>query len=638
MTFSPEQKLAIKHGAGPALVIAGPGSGKTRVLTNRIKYLIEDLNVPPEEILVITFSKAASIEMQSRFILLTEETVYPVNFGTFHSVFFQIINTQYHYNTSHILSLRDKRELMRKALIAANIIAKPETELIDAVLKEVGYYKNIGEREYAYDSGTTNITRDQFHKVYREYRNLQVGANKIDFEDMLLIVRNLFRKNEGILDYYRDLYKYILIDEYQDINDIQYDIVRMLAEPNNNLWVCGDDDQSIYGFRGANSKIMLDFINGYPEASVYRLSTNYRCSNNIIEAAGKVIAENKERYAKNIVGDKIDNVGHPVELMGFGDISEEDQEIVSLIKKKLDTGLPACDIAIFLRTNREASRYAELLRNAGIDCTMEEKAFNPYKTEWYKVFANYLMLALDGDRLSVEHLFPVMNKPSRYIRRDMIVGDSVSFEELCELYKDRTSMVNVIKTFAYQIKKLGGMDLYSGINYIRKGIRLDEYMKSNLSDDMYADYIQVTDWIQEASRGYRTIKEFDDYARSYEDQLEKKKQNSNHSGHNYVEARDDKTKSSKEGTSTEDYTDSRVHVMTYHASKGLEFDTVILPHVNEGSVPHKKSTGDDKIEEERRLFYVAMTRAKTHLIITYVKGTKSKPVLPSRFLYCLLAK
>ncbi|MBQ0027340.1 MAG: UvrD-helicase domain-containing protein [Lachnospiraceae bacterium] len=238
MQFNSEQLKAIRHGEGPALVIAGPGSGKTSVLTNRIKNLIEEYKVNPENILVITFSKAASVEMQNRFINLCGKEFYSVNFGTFHSVFFQIIHSVYNYNTNNILNLRQKRELMLHAIKATGVLENPENEFVDTLLNEVSGYMN--SNEMAKINSATNISTEQFLMIYREYGHSKKSIGKIDFEDMLVIVRDLFRERRSVLDEYRKRFKYILIDEYQDINSIQYDIVKMLAGTSANLWVCGD--------------------------------------------------------------------------------------------------------------------------------------------------------------------------------------------------------------------------------------------------------------------------------------------------------------------------------------------------------------------------------------------------------------
>lgn len=602
--------------------------------------------------------------MQQRFLNLCEDTYYPVTFGTFHSIFFQIINSKYHYNTGDIASLRNKREYMRRAIKHALSYDKPETELIDSLLKSVAYYKNCNE-SVRIDSDT-NLSEEQFLSIYKAYRDAQIAANKIDFEDMLLIVRNLFKKDEKILNEYRQRYKYILIDEYQDINDIQFEIIKMLAAPNNNLFVVGDDDQSIYGFRGSKSELMLGFTDMYPDAVKIELNVNYRCSDKIIEAAGKIISENKVRFNKRIVGTGRRN--GTVKLQGFACREEEDKWFVNILKD-----IHASEIAVFLRTNREASRYAELCRNAGIACDMKEAIYNPYKTEEYKDIYHYLWLAeyvkntLNGSvtdryrdkeydaglrrsyggdlslpgrraqmirtdrtqhikriKLPITHLFPIMNKPLRYLNRKNILCNEVSIEGLKDIYCDKPYMAKVLDGFAHQLSDMCDMDMYSRVNYIRKGIGYDEFVMNNTADNKaaYDVYTETANWIQERVKMFNNVTELDRYADEYEEMMNSVSESSagGKSGH-------------KSECETDD---NRVHIMTYHASKGLEFDTVILPHLNEGSVPHIRSTGQSQTEEERRMFYVAMTRAKNNLYMTYVSGDKEKKCLPSRFILPLI--
>ena len=617
------------------MVIAGPGSGKTAVLTNRIKYLIEERNIPPEQILTITFSKKAAEGMQKRFLDLCEDTGYPVTFGTFHSVFFHIINKQYHYTTGNIATLRDKRNAMEQAVKRTGILNDPEAELIDSLLKDTAYYKNCNERIHI--SSDTNLTEEQFKKIYSAYRDIQIATHKIDFEDMLLIVRNLLNNDKEVLEEYRAKYRYILIDEYQDINDIQFDIVKMLAAPDNNLFVVGDDDQSIYGFRGSRSEIMLGFNDTYPNAVNICLTVNYRCSENVIKAAGLVIAENRIRYDKKITGTGM-RAGE-VTLKAFPDIASEDEWIAETLRKNIDK-----ELAVFLRTNREASRYAEICRNNGVPCDMKEAVYNPYKGYAYKDIYHYLCLAdivagsigaeneevrtrstragmVRAERvikvrrtmLPVAHLFPVMNKPLRYLNRKNIMCNEVSIEGLKDIYCDKPYMDKVMNTFADQLLNMCDMDLYARVNYIRKGIDYDTYVMNNLAQtkEEFDDYMDTADWIQERAADFRDVAELNRYADEYEDMMK------------------------KDATSAEDE-ECNVHIMTYHASKGLEFDTVILPHLNEGSVPHKRTAGEVQTEEERRMLYVAMTRAENDLYMTYVAGDKDKKHLPSRFLKPLL--
>lgn len=605
MKLSKIQLDAVRVTEGPALVIAGPGSGKTTVLTNRIKFLIEEHKVAPEEILVITFSKAAALEMRTRFYSMCEDSFYPVTFGTFHSVFFQIIHTQYHYNTSHILTLQKKRELMRLALKRSRIIDYPENELVDTLLKEVAYYKNTNES--ADFKSDTNINSEMWKIAYKQYRDLQIAENKIDFEDMLLIVRNLFRKNREVLTHYRSIYKYILIDEYQDINDIQYDCVRMLAGDRANLWVCGDDDQSIYGFRGANPKIMLSFTNDYPNATVVKLTDNYRSSKRIVEAAGKVIAENRNRFNKDIRGMGADGI--PVELIHTKDEEEEDSRILEMIN---NTDKPYTDIAILLRTNIQATRFADLLRRNDIPYSIKDSVVNPFMNAFFFDILSYLRLRdsmVSQSDFSIRDLLRILNKPSRYLRSDLINTGAKCLDEVIESLSGNLMYSQPLKVLKVQLRSMEKMDMYESINFIRKGIGYDNYMKLRLMNrDRFSEYMENMNWIQDMAKTCDDLNELIYLSEHYEEMV---KGNENAAG---------------EG----------VHLMTYHGSKGLEFDTVILPRINEGVVPGNRSRDTESIEEERRMFYVAMTRAKNRLIISFKIGTRLKPALPSRFINCLL--
>lgn len=605
MKLSKIQLDAVRVTEGPALIIAGPGSGKTTVLTNRIKFLIEEHKVAPEEILVITFSKAAALEMRTRFYSMCEDSFYPVTFGTFHSVFFQIIHTQYHYNTSHILTLQKKRELMRLALKRSRIIDYPENELVDTLLKEVAYYKNTNES--ADFKSDTNINSEMWKIAYKQYRDLQIAENKIDFEDMLLIVRNLFRKNREVLTHYRSIYKYILIDEYQDINDIQYDCVRMLAGDRANLWVCGDDDQSIYGFRGANPKIMLSFTNDYPNATVVKLTDNYRSSKRIVEAAGKVIAENRNRFNKAIRGMGADGI--PVELIHTKDEEEEDSRILEMIN---NTDKPYTDIAILLRTNIQATRFADLLRRNDIPYSIKDSVVNPFMNAFFFDILSYLRLRdsmVSQSDFSIRDLLRILNKPSRYLRSDLINTGAKCLDEVIESLSGNLMYSQPLKVLKVQLRSMEKMDMYESINFIRKGIGYDNYMKLRLMNrDRFSEYMENMNWIQDMAKTCDDLNELIYLSEHYEEMV---KGNENAAG---------------EG----------VHLMTYHGSKGLEFDTVILPRINEGVVPGNRSRDTESIEEERRMFYVAMTRAKNRLIISFKIGTRLKPALPSRFINCLL--
>ena len=494
---------------------------------------------------------------------------------------------------------------MRLALKRSRIIDYPENELVDTLLKEVAYYKNTNES--ADFKSDTNINSEMWKIAYKQYRDLQIAENKIDFEDMLLIVRNLFRKNREVLTHYRSIYKYILIDEYQDINDIQYDCVRMLAGDRANLWVCGDDDQSIYGFRGANPKIMLSFTNDYPNATVVKLTDNYRSSKRIVEAAGKVIAENRNRFNKAIRGMGADGI--PVELIHTKDEEEEDSRILEMIN---NTDKPYTDIAILLRTNIQATRFADLLRRNDIPYSIKDSVVNPFMNAFFFDILSYLRLRdsmVSQSDFSIRDLLRILNKPSRYLRSDLINTGAKCLDEVIESLSGNLMYSQPLKVLKVQLRSMEKMDMYESINFIRKGIGYDNYMKLRLMNrDRFSEYMENMNWIQDMAKTCDDLNELIYLSEHYEEMV---KGNENAAG---------------EG----------VHLMTYHGSKGLEFDTVILPRINEGVVPGNRSRDTESIEEERRMFYVAMTRAKNRLIISFKIGTRLKPALPSRFINCLL--
>ncbi len=608
MQFNSDQEKAIKHGDGPALVIAGPGSGKTSVLTHRILYLIKSLRVSPQSILVITFSKAAALSMEARFNSLCGTDHYPVTFGTFHSVFFRILHERYAYNTSNIANLFYKRKILRAVISRRLSIAMPEDELVDSILKAIGFYKSSGCSELpAMDN---NISDEDFLTIFEDYRKEMTDRKLIDFEDMLIISRDMFLDNSDILENYRERFRYILVDECQDINDIQYELIDLLGKKSRNIYMVGDDDQSIYAFRGANRKNLLRFQSEYAGLKIIHLSVNYRSTDEIISSAGLVIGENRDRFAKDIRG--TDRKGEKVKLLSFDSSLKENDCLADIIAKG-----NLKETALLVRTNRDAIYYAEILRAKGIAVSMAEAVVDPYKSTVFRDILHYLSLAENPSKMNCNDFFPVMNKPSRYLSRKDINRDFFSIDELLEMYKDKAYAQKKIKELAKKLASMKDMDLYCRVNYIRVSVGYDDYMKELCKDDpdKFEEYLREADRIMGLVREYKSLDKLKAHVEKYSAELEEMRKNKVSMG---------------EGDA--------VTVMTYHSSKGLEFDKVYLPHINEGTVPNRNSVGDNAVEEERRMFYVAMTRAKKELIISCVKGKDNKRTPPSRFLYPLLKK
>lgn len=304
-SFTKSQSEAIRHVDGPLLVLAGPGSGKTTVVTKRVQYLVQDCSISPSSILVITFTKAAATEMKERFTRLMEQQAQPpggygnVSFGTFHAVFFNILKLSYGFTVANIITEETRRQYLKESVDRMKLEIDDENEFLTGIAGEISLIKN--ERVELEHYFSKNCSEEVFRKIYEGYEERKKRARLIDFDDMLVYTWELLSKRRDILSAWQKKYQYILVDEFQDINRLQYDILRLLAEPENNLFIVGDDDQSIYRFRGARPEIMLNFRKDYPQSGQVLLNDNFRSTTQIVEAAGRVIARNKTRFPKNII-------------------------------------------------------------------------------------------------------------------------------------------------------------------------------------------------------------------------------------------------------------------------------------------------------------------------------------------------
>ena len=313
MKYNNSQIEAIQHVDGPMLVLAGPGSGKTAVITQRTYNLIHKHNIEPSSILVITFTKAAANEMKNRFLAMSQADTTRVTFGTFHAIFFMVLKYAYGMSSSNIISEEQRYGIMRDILSYHRLEYKDENEFIGNLLGEIGKIKN--SRIDINNFYSSVCGEDVFRKIFKEYQSRLKDSRLIDFDDMLTYTFELFSERKDILGAWQKKYKYILIDEFQDINQIQYDIIRMMALPDNNLFIVGDDDQSIYRFRGSKPEIMLNFNKDYPDAKQVLLDTNYRSGRYIVETSLNLISNNKERFNKKIKANKSDDT--PVKYLTF---------------------------------------------------------------------------------------------------------------------------------------------------------------------------------------------------------------------------------------------------------------------------------------------------------------------------------
>ena len=356
MAFTTAQSRAIAHGTGPMLILAGPGSGKTLVITNRTKYLIEH-GIDPSKILVITFTKAAAQEMRDRFYKMMGEKRYPVTFGTFHAIFFTILRHAYHYTAENILREDQKRQFLQEILEKTDLEPEDEQELITSLIAEISKVKNEQiDLEYYY---STSCAASLFRAIYQKYEKKLIRKRLLDFDDMMLDCYTLLKERKDILKVWQSCFSYILIDEVQDMNRLQYEIVRMLAKPQDNLFLVGDDDQSIYRFRGAKPEIMFQFTKDYPDTQMVLLDQNFRSTKQIVHASLEVINKNKKRFFKEISTQNEE--GEAVECQIFSNPGEETKQICQQIQKAVKNGRFYSEIAILFRTNTGAQLMTERL-------------------------------------------------------------------------------------------------------------------------------------------------------------------------------------------------------------------------------------------------------------------------------------
>ena len=605
MQVSNAQHQAITHGAGPAIVLAGPGSGKTLVITQRVRYLIEAYHVRPQEILVITFTKAAAQEMQSRFQALSRQR--GVTFGTFHAVFFHILKYAYHYSAANILTEEKKYQILQRLLSESGLHFEDEKETLSEIASEISVVKNEQiPLEHYYSK---SCPEEVFRGFYRKYEEMHRREGLLDFDDMMTMTYELLTQRADILAAWQRHYRYILVDEFQDINLLQYAILRLLADPERNLFIVGDDDQSIYRFRGAKPEIMLNFPKDYPDAKQIVLDRNFRSVASVIRAAQLVIRENTKRFAKRAV--------HVRKGQGQIDIREfsgQEHESLYLIKKVQESragGMPPNEIAVLYRTNQGARPYAERLMEFNIPFEMRDALPNIYEHWIAKDLFAYLHLA--RERLDRAEFLQVMNRPKRYIARDAIDAKVISLETLRTYYEDKDWMLDRIDRLELDLRMLKDMAPYAAVNYIRYGMNYEEYLQEYAKARRMKpeELTDILDEIQDGCRPFKTVEAWYEHLTAYKERL--------------LEQRGKKERDP-----------DAITLATLHSAKGLEFQEVFLVDVNEGTIPHRKASMEADLEEERRLFYVGMTRAKDRLHLFYVRERYGKRVEPSIFLEPLL--
>lgn len=603
MNIDVSQMNAIRHKDGPMMVLAGPGSGKTLVITRRVQYLIEQYHIPPSNILVITFTRAAARQMRERFEKLTHSRKVPVTFGTFHAVYFAVLKHAYGYTASNIVKEEQRVQFVKEFIHRLRLEYEDENEFVSGILAEISLIKNTSVDLSHYYS--TNCGEEVFRRIYHAYEDFLRQNHYLDFDDILIFCKELFEQRKDILAAWQRKYKYILIDEFQDINEIQYRIIQMLAAPENNLFIVGDDDQSIYRFRGSKPEIMLNFEKDYPNAKKTVLGINYRSGKEIVAWASRLISFNKTRFSKKLT--PAASVGIPVTEKIFATQREQNLYVIQEMTRLHRAGMDYRDMTVLFRTNIQPRYLMEQMLSYNIPFQSKDRIPNIYDHWIAKDILTYIKIAL-GDRSRASFL-KIMNRPKRYLSRESLPYEEVAFDVWEDYYSEQNWMVQRLEKLYMDLKVIAGMRPFSAVNYIRKGVAYEDYLLEYANERRisFDDMTDVLDELQENARGFET---FDDWF-AHIDHLQEEMENQ-----------------------ISDLSSERDAVMfsTLHSAKGLEYQTVFLVDVNEGIMPYKKAVLEPDLEEERRMFYVGMTRAKERLYILASRQIHNKEMEPSRFL------
>lgn len=607
------QKNAVLHINGPCMVLAGPGSGKTRVITYRILNLVLNNNINPKNILAISFTKASSMEMKNRALSLSNDRrLNSVNYGTFHSVFFRILRFFEKYELDCILDEKNKKFAIKGILKNLNIENAEDEDTILGVINEISYVKNELMDKIDFDSEI--LTSDEFCRVYNMYEEYKESIKKIDFDDMLIKTYNLLKQNKQILDRVRAAYRYILVDEFQDINKVQFEVIKLIASPNNNIFVVGDEDQSIYGFRGSRPDFLLEFEDYFKGSKKYVLDINYRSKKDITDIANKLIQNNENRYEKSIKCDR-EHKGI-VKYINTEDAEEEAKFIAKdILSKCEDNCTNYDDFAVIYRTNIQSRALVDAFMDMHIPFVVRDSIVTIYDHWVARDLLAYLRLGIDTT-LS-EDWIRIINKPFRYISKDSIKLASEDRDFIGALINKANLHPKQVKTLndlEIDLSYLKTLSPKNAISYIRTSLDYDRYVLDYCSNRKIkpTGLIEILNELESSSTHFKTINEYLEHIEKVKSEIVESRNNKNSEG---------------------------VIFTTMHSAKGLEFPYVYIIGANEGTIPHEKSYDieDDKkrkeaIEEERRLLYVGITRAQDELYISSPKNKYGRKVFQSRFI------
>lgn len=643
-SLNPEQKKAVQCTEGPLLVFAGAGSGKTRVITNRIAYLISEKKVSPFNILAVTFTKKAAGEMQERVVdILKSLNLNPENkplIGTFHSIGALLLRQNpdkagLDKNFS-IYDTDDVEKLIKEIMTDQQIDTKQIRP--KSVMSYIETSKNdlVSPRDFSLHYG--GFIEDIVAEIYPEYQKQLKAQNAVDFGDLLYLTVKMLEENKDVLEKYQEKFKYILIDEYQDTNTVQYKFAKLISGKYNNICVVGDDDQGIYAWRGADIKNIQQFEKDFPDVNVVKLEQNYRSTGNVIEAASSVISRNNLRVEKKLWTEK--GNGDQITMYQAEDQNDEAKFVVDEVLKLQKQKVKLTDIAVLYRTNYQSRVLEEEMLRNGLPYKLVG-GFRFYERKEIKDILSYVRIIHNlKDDLSFNR---IVNVPSRKVGPKS-VGELHSLAKGCNLpvmkillgaYMIQNNIsndhinipLNKVKGSLEKIIKYSKIvDIFGSLYFKTLGMDISEVIDEILKETKYIEWMD--DGSEEAEYKKENIEELRNVASEYTKQYGKDSLEMFLQDINLIEQEQDKNK---------DGTGSYVNLMTLHSSKGLEFKYVFIVGMEEGILPHSRSFVDENgLEEERRLCYVGITRAKEKLYLSFAENRQTREgyssQIPSRFL------
>jgi len=627
-TLNAQQKEAVTTLDGPIMILAGAGSGKTRVIIQRIAYLIQKKQIPPQQIIAVTFTNKAAEEMRKRLQGILSGKQEGINLSTFHSLGVSLLRKSIHhlgYRSNFIIyDTRDQFSVIKTIMEDQDF---DDSELIDAksVHYEICQAKSNGVLPEEFMDQHASQQKQLVGKIFRHYQKTMKGCNAIDFDDILNLTVTLFEEHPEVMDSLTERFRYIMVDEYQDTNHIQYKLLRHLTKRHRNLCVVGDDDQSIYGWRGAEVKNILNFERNYPDVKFIRLEQNYRSTQKILTAANQVISENTQRMPKKLWSEK--HVGEKLDWL-LADSEEEELEAVTrkIRTKIMQQGRRYLDYSILYRSNFQSRLVEEALREAKIPYRMLGGTSFYDREEIRDALAYLKVIHNPNDEVSLHR---IINTPRRGIGKTSLIKAYEYCHEthlpLFKVMRDARKYEKIPKDSAFK------MEIFTGIisNYKQRFANevLGTVLKDLLDEIGYLRFLETRSGdAKTRERRIMNVLELQVSVRKFSDKFPEANLQS------FLERVSLFTQSDNDPETKAD----QVSIMTLHSAKGLEFPFVFMVGMSEGVFPNNRAIEEGSEDEERRLCYVGITRAQQELTFSMAKSRKrygeSIKQEPSRFL------